>query len=107
MAELDAGPHLTFELTTDDEGSPVLTLLGELDITNLRSVDELVQPVIRTSTDRLVIDASGLQFVDSSGTALWVRWASVIRHIEIREPSLLLRRMIQRMGLAEQLRMTP
>jgi hypothetical protein len=46
MAELGAGPRLTFELTT------------ERDITTVRSVDELVQPVIRTPTDRLVIDRS-------------------------------------------------
>jgi anti-anti-sigma factor len=107
MAELGAGPRLMFDLTTDDEGLPVLKLLGELDITNVRSVDELVQPVIRTSADRLVIDASGLQFVDSSGIALWVRWANVIRHLEIREPSSVLRRMLQRMGLTERLRVTP
>jgi anti-anti-sigma factor len=107
MAELGAGARLTFDLTTDDEGLPVLKLVGELDITNVTRVDELVQPLIRTSIDRLVIDASGLQFVDSSGIALWVRWANVTRDVEIREPSSILRSVIHRMGLAERLRMTP
>jgi anti-anti-sigma factor len=107
MAEFGAGPRLRFELVTDDEGLPVLKLIGELDITSVSSVDELVGPVIRTSTDRLVIDAGGLEFADSSAIALWVRWTNVVGHVEIREPSSFLRAVIERMGLAERLRMTP
>jgi anti-anti-sigma factor len=107
MAEPVTGPRLTFDLTTDNAGSPVLRLVGELDITNVRSVDELVQPVIRTSPSRLVVDVSGLQFADSSGIALWVMWANQIPHVEIREPSLRLRGVLRRMGLSERLRVSP
>jgi hypothetical protein len=48
-----------------------------------------------------------LDFADSSAIALFVRWANRVRRIEIREPSPLLRRVIERMGLAERLPMTP
>jgi anti-anti-sigma factor len=107
MAEPGAGLRLAFDLTADDDGSPVLKLVGELDISNVRSVDDLVQPVIRTSPSRLVVDVSGLQFADSSGIALWVRWSNQVRHIELREPSLHLRGVIRRWGLSERLRVSP
>ena len=107
MAERVTGPRLTFDLSADNDGSPVLRLVGELDITNVRSVDELVQPVIRASPSRLVVDVSGLQFVDSSGIALWVMWARQILDLEIREPSLFLRGVLRRMGLSERLRVSP
>jgi anti-anti-sigma factor len=91
-------------LAADEAGFPVLRLLGELDFTNAASVDERVETVLLASPDRLVIDVSGLEFIDSSGIALWVGWANVIGDVEIRGPSLVLRRSLERLGLAERLR---
>jgi anti-anti-sigma factor len=109
MGELggDAGSRLSFALSRDDQGAPLVTLRGDLDMAGTDELDAAVGPIVAGSPDRLVVDVSGLRFADSSAIALWVRWANAVRQIEIHEPSPLLRRVIERMGLAQRLRLTP
>jgi anti-anti-sigma factor len=108
MAELSAnGAPMTFELVTADDGSTVIKVVGELDITSIEDLEEAVQPILDRSPQNLVIDASSLRFADSSAIALWVRWSTIVRRLEIRDPSPLLRRVIDSMGLAETLQVTP
>jgi anti-sigma B factor antagonist len=108
MAELSAnGASMTFELVTADDGLTVIKVAGELDITSIEDLEEAVQPILDRSPESLVIDASSLRFADSSAIALWVRWSTMVRRLEIRDPSPLLRRVIESMGLAETLRVTP
>jgi ABC-type transporter Mla MlaB component len=63
--------------------------------------------VIAKRPDRLVVDAAGLEFADSSAIALLVRWANLVPTVEIRQPPELLRHVIARMGLSERLRVRP
>jgi anti-anti-sigma factor len=110
MAELDGGPPapLTFELVRqDEEESTLLRLAGELDLSSIASVEAAVEPVIEAHPDRLVIDASGLQFADSSAIAALVRWSTMVRELQIRRPPHLLRAVIESMGLTQRLVMTP
>ena len=109
MGELGADPagRLTVEIVKDEDGSAVVIVTGDLDMTTAEELDARVDPVIQSSRDRLVVDVSGLGFADSSAIALFVRWAGLVREIEIREPSAMLRRVIQRMGLADRLQMSP
>jgi anti-anti-sigma factor len=109
MGELDAagGSPMTFELGDDSGGAPLVRIAGEIDMTNVAELDAAVEPIVSRRPERLVIDAGAVSFADSSAIALWVRWANVVGHLEIRDPSQLLRRVITRMGLAEHLRMTP
>jgi len=109
MGELDADPagRLTVEVANDDDGSAIVIVTGDLDMTTTEELEARVDPVIQSSSDRLVVDVSGVGFADSSAIALFVRWASLVREIEIREPSAMLRRVIQRMGLADRLEMSP
>ena len=110
MAELDQQPPapVTFEVLRDEgEQSTVLRLGGELDLSNVTTVQEAVDAEIMRNPDRLVIDAGDLTFADSSAIALFVGWASVVDELEIREPPALLRAVIGSMGLAQTLHMTP
>jgi anti-anti-sigma factor len=112
MGELDAagasgGSQMTFELASDGDGTPLVRIAGELDMTTVEEVDAALAPILDKRPERLVVDLSGLGFADSSAIALFVKWANVVEQVEIRQPSLLLRRVISRMGLAERLRMTP
>lgn len=108
MAELSAkGAPMTFELVTADDGSTVVKVAGELDITSIDNLEEAVQPILDRNPETLVIDASSLRFADSSAIALWVRWSTVVQRLEIRDPSPLLRRVIESMGLAQTLQVTP
>jgi anti-anti-sigma factor len=110
MDDLEASgrPTMTYEVSQDPGGAAaVVTIAGELDMTNVGELEAAVAPIVERQPQRLVVDVSGLRFADSSAIALWVRWANVVEHLEIREPSLLLRRVISRMGLAQRLRITP
>jgi anti-anti-sigma factor len=98
---------MTFELASDGDGAPLVRIAGELDMTNVEELGAAVAPVLEARPERLVVDLSGLGFADSSAIALFVRWANAVEQVELRQPSLLLRRVISRMGLAERLRMTP
>jgi anti-sigma B factor antagonist len=109
MADLGAGAtdRLTFEISEDELGNPMVTLGGDLDISTARKLDLAVARLLESSPDRLVVDLRELQFADSSGIALLVRWANLVPQVEIREPSPLLRRIIERMGLSKRLHLRP
>ncbi len=106
MAELGKGPPapLAYELAEEPDGAPVVRIKGELDMTTSPSLEAAVAPVIATAPRRLVIDASELEFADSSAIALLVSWANVVPHVELRRPSELLRQVVARMGLSERLK---
>ena len=98
---------MTFELLADTDGSALVRISGELDLNTAPELDAAVAPIISGRPDRLVVDTGAMNFADSSAIALFVGWANRVGEIEIREPPMLLRRVIARMGLAERLRMTP
>src|SRR5690349_16620135 len=104
MAELNSnGAPMTFELVSADEGSTVVKVAGELDITTIEDLQEAVQPILDRDPQLLVIDVSSLRFADSSAIALWVKWSTLVPGLEIRDPQPLLRRVIDSMGLAQTL----
>lgn len=51
----------------------ILTLAGELDVTNAAQAEEAVRVVWQGSPSRLVFDLSGLTFMDSTGVRVLVR----------------------------------
>ena len=55
---------------TRDDGSVVVSLAGELDLYNAHEVREALLECCAESPDRLVVDLSGVKFIDS--TALGV-----------------------------------
>lgn len=103
----DGGSPLNFDLAEDRDGTPMLTLAGELDMTNAPQLEAAVAPVIAGSPERLIVNVEDLQFADSSAIALLVKWANVVPQVELRQPPELLSRVIVRMGLAERLHVTP
>lgn len=109
MDELNRGPgaQMAFELSEDPDGCPIVKLHGELDMTTAGQLDSAVAPIIAEHPARLIVDASGLEFADSSAIALLVRWANLVRQLEVREPPDLMRRVIARMGLSERLHVSP
>jgi anti-anti-sigma factor len=105
MAELGNGT-LRFELFEEPDRTLVLELEGELDMQTTPGLEADVEARLE-ATSRLVVEARGLEFADSSAIALLVRWANRIPAVEIRHPPELLRRVIARMGLSERLQVRP
>jgi anti-anti-sigma factor len=108
MDEVGAhGDQLDFDVMRGDRGSIIVRVSGDLDLSNVEDVEGAVEPMLSQPPKRLVVDVAGLRFADSSALALWVRWANRVDQVEIRDPSDTVRRLIERMGLAERLRLVP
>jgi anti-anti-sigma factor len=95
---------MTVELS-EIEGAAIVTLAGELDISNVDRLEAAVAPLIAKRPRRLIVNLRELGFADSSAIAAWVRWAAIVGELELRDASPLLRQVISRMGLAGKLRL--
>lgn len=83
-------------------GEPTLVVLsGELDISNVDAARAVVDEALSAGPDRLAFDLSGLTFMDSSGIAVLVHAANLIDDIELRQPSDIVRRIIEITGLSD------
>jgi anti-anti-sigma factor len=109
MAGLDANgtAAMSFELAEADNDRVTVTINGELDITNVDALEAAVGSALERHPGRLIVELSGLRFADSSAIALWVRWATAVHEIELRDVSSILRRVIESMGLSDTLNVKP
>jgi anti-anti-sigma factor len=96
---------MTFRIGGDRQ-TAVVTVRGELDISNVHELEAAVASTIAATPDRLVVDVRDVRFADSSAIAVWVRWAAAVEELELRDPPPLLRQVITKMGLAATLRVT-
>lgn len=94
---------MTYDVSVDSDGTVTISLAGELDVNTVPGLQADLAPTMAGRPDRAVVDASALEFADSSAIALLVRWASLVRHLEVRDPPPVLRGQILRMGLAHRL----
>lgn len=106
MLSADARADSAVDVLTGVDGPVLVRLMGDLDRSNVPELEAAVTGVLSRGRP-LVIDAGALEFVDSSVIALWVKWANELGHVEIRDPTPRIRRVITRMGLAERLRLMP
>jgi anti-anti-sigma factor len=109
MGELGEQPdaRFAFDISQGEDESPLVKVWGELDMNTAPLLDSALAPVIAKGPNRLVIDASELEFADSSAIALLVQWANVVPEVELYQPPELLRHVIARMGLTDRLRISP
>jgi anti-anti-sigma factor len=72
VVTIEQGP-LTIR-STRQEDEHVLALHGELDLGGVEAVQEEMRRVEQTDASRIIVDLSGLEFMDSSGlrTILWI-----------------------------------
>ena len=98
-----AGPEMTFDVSGAEGGTVIVAIRGELDISNINRLETAVEPIIAKQPGRLVVDLRGLRFADSSAIAVWMRWATAVGGLELRDPSPVLRHVITSMGLAGKL----
>lgn len=99
MDELESESLLQVEVGPTAEGTVTVRLAGELDLSNVERVEAEVAPALAEHPQRLIVDAAGLEFADSSAIALWLRWSHEVERFELKELSPLLRRVLSSMGL--------
>src|SRR6476659_825323 len=102
MEELDAsGSEGAADVTFDDAGVPTIRLSGEIDMSNVDSLRRLIEPVVARAPDHVIFDLSTLSFMDSSGIALLLQVSAKSKTVRVRQPSALVRRMIDATGLTD------
>jgi anti-anti-sigma factor len=105
MAALDPDPDTVVE--TRDGEVPTLVLRGELDSSNVALLQRAVDAVLAKRPTSLVFDFTKLTFIDSAGIAVLVTTRAVVKQIEIRNPSAILRRVLTATGLTDLLHLEP
>jgi len=91
------------EVASPDADTLVVTLTGELDLSNVERIETDIAPQLESGRQRMIVEARDLEFADSSAIALWLRWSSQVEHFELRNLSPLLRRVLTAMGLEQRL----
>lgn len=105
MADLDpAGQADTVASVREEEGTTVVWLSGELDLTSAGQFGAAIDAALGSDPDRLILDASGLTFMDSSGIVLLITAAQRVQEVQVRDPSPIVRRLIELTGLTKVLR---
>jgi anti-anti-sigma factor len=93
------------ELDDDPDGEVVIAVLsGEVDMSNASSLNAAVATITATPPSRLTFDLAGLRFIDSAGLAVLVS-AAARTTVSVRNPSAIVRSVIEATGLSTVLHM--
>jgi anti-sigma B factor antagonist len=103
MAELDGGraADAAIKMGSDATGAAVVTVSGDLDISNADALEATVTSITATRPERLIFDLSGLRFIDSAGITVLLGAAAKVKDVRLRKPSPAVRRVVELTGLAE------
>jgi anti-sigma B factor antagonist len=106
MAELDTDPDaesptaVEIDTQVDPSGTQIVTLRGELDSSNAISLEAAVTSIAAGHPQRLIFDLTGLSFMDSAGIAILINTATKTS-VSLRNPSPIIRRVLEATGLAD------
>ncbi len=103
MAELedDRGADLQIETGTGAAGEPVISLAGDLDISSVDGVREVVTQATAGAPAVVVFDLERLRFLDSAGISVLLAAAREVPSVRLRRPSKVVRRVVELTGLSE------
>ncbi len=100
----DRAAQIVIDTAVDPTGVPIVTLSGELDSSNAHSLEATVASITAQHPEQLIFDVSGLRFMDSAGIALLIGAASKVDAVHLRNPSPIVRRVVEITGLSDVLR---
>ncbi len=102
MADLDPAEHgAPVADVRKEDGATVIFLSGDLDMACVGQARTAIDAALGASPGRVVLDASGLEYMDSSGIALLVQVAQKARQVQVRNPTPIVRRLLELTGLGE------
>lgn len=94
------------DLTVDTGSTSTIALVGELDPATAPQLDDAIEQVLtEENVERLVLDLSGLTFLDSSGLRVFVTAREAVTsrggELSLRRPSANTQRLLDITGLGE------
>jgi anti-sigma B factor antagonist len=102
-----ARPQFSVENVGGDDDSVAFKVTGQLDVSTEAMLRRVLEEAVASEPETIVLDASGLEFMDSSGLAVLLVAARQVGRLELRNPTQIVRRVIAVAGLSETLRVTP
>jgi anti-sigma B factor antagonist len=108
VAELgNHGAELSIESRHEPGGTPVLALAGELDISSAPRLEAAVEGAVTERPELLVFELSELEFMDSAGIAVLIGASQQVGSVTLRNPSPIVRRVLELTGLVQVLGVEP
>jgi anti-sigma B factor antagonist len=104
MAELEAEPptvRVEVEVHADPTGVQIVALSGELDCSNAESLQERLGSMPPQPAQPLIFDLTGLRFMDSAGIAVLISATNRASGVSLRNPSPVIRRVLEATGLSD------
>lgn len=103
MAELEHDPatEAAIDVHTDPSGAAIVTVSGDLDISNADALEATVASTVARRPERLVFDLTRLRFMDSAGIAVLLGAAANVESVHIRNPTPAVRRVVELTGLTQ------
>ena len=96
------GAELDAEISVAPPGTAtVVSLAGELDVSNVDALRLLLEPVVASRPPRLVFELGDLGFMDSSGIALLLQTVGRVGSLRIAHPSSAIRRLLEITGVTD------
>jgi anti-anti-sigma factor len=101
------GAEAAVDQWREGSGALVVRVTGEVDMSNAATVQEVIDQVTGTGVKQLIFDLGGLEFIDSSGLAVLLTAAQKVPSVQLRNPSPIVRRVVEVTGLSETLPTEP
>jgi len=93
------GADIAIATARDAGGMPVVTLSGELDSSNAASLQAAMTSILAERPTRVTFDLGDLRFMDSAGIAVLIGVAKA-SEVQLRNPSPIVRRVVEVTGLS-------
>ena len=105
MADLSQPAELRVETSNEQPGVAVVSVSGELDVSNAETLESAIAQVCEGRPEELVFDLRELSFMDSAGIAVLLGGARRVPSVRLRDPTPAVRRVVEVTGLTTVLRL--
>jgi anti-sigma B factor antagonist len=102
----EGAAEIAIDTALDPTGAPIVILAGELDSSNAASLDAAIAGILAERPERLIFDLGDLRFMDSAGIAVLIG-AAQASDVRLRNPSRIIRRVVEVTGLSNLLPIEP
>jgi anti-sigma B factor antagonist len=103
----DRAAEVEIDTRIDTSGVPLITVNGELDSSNVATLEATIASVTAERPGQVVFDLSGLRFMDSAGISALIGAATKVDVVRLRQPSPAVKRVIELTGLSRVLPTEP